>query len=378
MPTNQPPQNIAIIGGGIAGISTAYFLANSPALPPGAKITVVEGTEIAAAASGKSGGFLAKDWHGTPTASLSAMSYDLHAELAGKYGGAEKWGYRTVDTLSVETDATRKSKRAPPVSWLPPNVLSSRSLGDHRTTAQVHPGLLTKFLADQTFTSPNTKLVIGRAVSVKQEDGASRSVVVKTTSGEQEIPADCVVLAAGPWTGKLAVTLLGKKVGGQLGVEGHRAHSIVLKTKETLSAHCLFTSMTLEDGSAGEPEVYTRPDGTTYICGAGDNEPLPDTAADVKASPDAIAKLHKQAHALSHVFDSSKGEADVVAEQACFLPIADRGRPLVGKVKGVEGVYIGSGLSCWGITQGPGMGKCLAEMILEGKAKSADISRLAP
>ena len=99
MPTTQPPQNIAIIGGGIAGISTAYFLANSPALPPGAKITVVEGTEIAAAASGKSGGFLAKDWHGTPTASLSAMSYDLHAELAGKYGGAEKWGYRTVDTL---------------------------------------------------------------------------------------------------------------------------------------------------------------------------------------------------------------------------------------------------------------------------------------
>lgn len=46
---------------------------------------------------------------------------------------------------------------------------------------------------------------------------------------------------------------------------------------------------------------------------------------------------------MSHVFDSSKGEADVVAEQACFLPIADRGRPLVGKVKGVEGVYIGSG-----------------------------------
>ena len=108
---------------------------------------------------------------------------------------------------------------------------------------------------------------------------------------------------------------------------------------------------------------------------------------------------------MSHVFDSSKGEADVVAEQACFLPIADRGRPLVGKVKGVEGVDIGSGsvevllarfrldypgridqsvhelmirLSCWGITQGPGMGKCLAEMILEGKAKSADISRLAP
>ena len=30
---------------------------------------------------------------------LSAMSYDLHKELSDKFGGAENWGYRTVDTL---------------------------------------------------------------------------------------------------------------------------------------------------------------------------------------------------------------------------------------------------------------------------------------
>ena len=30
---------------------------------------------------------------------LSAMSYDLHAKLADEFGGREKWGYRTVDTL---------------------------------------------------------------------------------------------------------------------------------------------------------------------------------------------------------------------------------------------------------------------------------------
>ena len=27
------------------------------------------------------------------------MSYDLHSKLAEEYGGREKWGYRTVDTL---------------------------------------------------------------------------------------------------------------------------------------------------------------------------------------------------------------------------------------------------------------------------------------
>lgn len=27
------------------------------------------------------------------------MSYDLHKELSDKHGGAENWGYRTVETL---------------------------------------------------------------------------------------------------------------------------------------------------------------------------------------------------------------------------------------------------------------------------------------
>lgn len=97
--STQPAKRIVILGGGIAGISTAYYLSHSPSLPSGSSITIIEGTDIAAAASGKSGGFLAKDWHGAATASLSAMSYELHAELAGKYGGKEKWGYRVVDTL---------------------------------------------------------------------------------------------------------------------------------------------------------------------------------------------------------------------------------------------------------------------------------------
>lgn len=34
-----------------------------------------------------------------PRSGLAAMSYDLHEELSDKFGGAEKWGYRTVETL---------------------------------------------------------------------------------------------------------------------------------------------------------------------------------------------------------------------------------------------------------------------------------------
>ena len=192
---------------------------------------------------------------------------------------------------SIETDATRPAKRAPPVNWLPQSLVhSSRSLGTHATTAQVHPRLFTTFIAEQFQKQPNTAVVYGTATSLSMTSDSNGSQTFGPTGvkvrmnatngdfghvngsngtngsdGEQIIPADVVVIAAGPWTGKVALDLLGTQVGRRLGVTGHRAHSIVLKTKEQLTPHCLFTSMTMEDGSVGEPEVYARPDGTTYV-----------------------------------------------------------------------------------------------------------------
>lgn len=144
---------------------------------------------------------------------------------------------------------------------------SHSKLGGHSTTAQVHPGLFTNFFSEQFTSRPNTSLILGRANSLKLNDNKAKSVTIQPKDGgaEQEIPADVVVIAAGPWTGRLALELLGKQVGSRLGVDGHRAHSIVLKTKEPLSAHCLFTHMGLADNTTGEPEVYARPDGTAYM-----------------------------------------------------------------------------------------------------------------
>ena len=47
------------------GLSTAHYLMSDPAFDPNTTVTLVEGTDIAAGASGYAGGFLAKgdDWH---------------------------------------------------------------------------------------------------------------------------------------------------------------------------------------------------------------------------------------------------------------------------------------------------------------------------
>ena len=70
----QETGKITIIGGGIHGVSIAYYLWKR-----GVRSTIVERAGIAAAASGKSGGFLAREWGSGPTGSV-ASTY-LHVAL---------------------------------------------------------------------------------------------------------------------------------------------------------------------------------------------------------------------------------------------------------------------------------------------------------
>ena len=62
---------VCIVGGGVVGASTAYYLTQAGHR----EVTVVEAVEVAHAASGRAGGFLALDWcDGQNTAQLSRQA----------------------------------------------------------------------------------------------------------------------------------------------------------------------------------------------------------------------------------------------------------------------------------------------------------------
>lgn len=54
------PDNILILGGGIIGLSTAYYLLTSPHLPAKSTITLIERTAIAHCASSRAAGIIAE------------------------------------------------------------------------------------------------------------------------------------------------------------------------------------------------------------------------------------------------------------------------------------------------------------------------------
>mgnify|MGYP000367856182 FL=1 len=80
-------------------------------------------------------------------------------------------------------------------------------------------------------------------------------------------------------------------------------------------------------------------------------------------------------HLSTHLMDD---DAQVVAEQACFLPCSEDGLPLIGKVPGFEGLYVATGHSCWGILNGPATGASLAELIVHGHSQLVDLSPYDP
>ena len=97
-----------IVGAGIIGSATAYYLSQSTSSTPSTIHLVESSPELFASASGYAAGFLARDWFSSPSASLGALSFDLHKQLARENNGSEKWGYsRSTGTSLVDQTGQR-------------------------------------------------------------------------------------------------------------------------------------------------------------------------------------------------------------------------------------------------------------------------------
>src|SRR5881296_1906527 len=191
-----PPRHVIVCGAGVMGASVAYFLACR-----GVGVTVVERSGVACAASGKSGGFLALDWcDGSELGPLARASFALHAELAHQLG--TDYGYRRMDTFMLaarERGAVAGGHRVAAPPWLDGAGIVTAALGSTETTAQVHPARFTAALLAAA-QARGTALRIGVVEGVIRRDGAAHGVRV---DGET-LEAEAVVLAMGPWTGRLA------------------------------------------------------------------------------------------------------------------------------------------------------------------------------
>ncbi|KJA25283.1 hypothetical protein HYPSUDRAFT_37773 [Hypholoma sublateritium FD-334 SS-4] len=412
-------KEIIIIGGGIIGCTTAYYLSQhiqGPRTadelgPPaaGLKITLLEASAHGPAqgASGKAGGLVAR-W--AYPKEIVNLSFDEHVQLAEKHGGAERWGWRYVncgswegrgealDLIELDTEAqdgaaTGKSLEktlglpggqkpaASPTkrraSGLPHDLdWVGEALTDSYTpmarsgdTAQVHPYLFTTSMFELAQARGVTH-IHGRATTILQNKGRVTGVeyVDGTTGVTATISATHVVLAAGAWSPTIVPSLP---------IAATRAHSITIRPKDdiAIAPYVLFTEIR-GPASASSPEIYARPDNEVYACGTGDDEPLPRTVDDVVVDPAACDVIYAQVASISRQLRAGTVEK----HQACYLPSVSTGAgPIVGEARKIaKGLYIGTGHTCWGISNAPGSAKALTELIMDGKVTSANLKKLDP
>jgi glycine/D-amino acid oxidase-like deaminating enzyme len=404
-------KNIVVIGGGIIGSTSAYFLSRHPKFNPATHtITLLEATKIAGGASGKAGGLLAL-W--AYPAAIVPLSYRLHKQLADEHGGAERWGYRAVhcgqidakgrplrepSVASAQDRATnekdeesvslqKRSKKAiallkragvpKDLNWVDPeSTIAYEEMGDPRTTAQVHPYMFTTAMV-QLAEEKGVKIVYGSATSINtSEDGSVESVAYtpKDDNTTHTLTATDIVLSAGPWT---------QRVWPLAPISALRAHSVTIRPSRPVSAYALFTSISLpkdfyprtsitrRGSSHVTPEIYARPNNEVYACGEGDRlVPLPATTELVEVDPQRCQDIVDYVGSIS----DELRDGEVTAKQACYLPnVSAGGGPLIGKTK-VKGLVLASGHTCWGIQNGPGTGKLVSEIVFDGEAKSAKIT----
>ena len=348
---------VLICGGGVIGASIAYFLSCR-----GVKVTVIERTGVACAASGKSGGFLALDWcDGTLLEALARRSFALHAALPERISG--EWGYRRLTTYGGSVGTRGRSAQHLP--WLSDNVAIERRLGSTDTTAQVHPGAFTAAMM-RAAQAQGAELRKGRVTGIVRDAGTARVQGVEV-DGER-IEGDAVVIAMGPWS-VLAARWLPLPP-----VFGLKGHSLVFETGTKVPAEALFLEYREPNGRLQSPEVFPRADGTTYVCAISSESPVPLDPGDVAPDPGAIERLHAMCSRLSPAL----GTAKVLASQACHRPVTQDGLPLIGAVSGLDGAYMATGHSVWGILNAPATGEAMAELIVDGAARTIDLAPFDP
>ncbi len=345
-------EDVVIIGGGIAGISTAYFLGKA-----GVKSLVVERDAVGSHASGFAYGGLGSLGGAGPTLAVAAEGVRLHREfsesLHEETGVNTEYRQRPSLSLAFTDEEARAAKHELPwkreqegydVRWvdraearsIEPRIAPAALGGLYvEGTSDVEPYRLMIALA-QAAEKMKTTIRHGSVIGLLRDGDRVRGVRLE----HDEVPCGRVVLAMGPWSGEASTWL-----GLQIPVRSLKGQILRLRAPGA-PFRCSI--------GWGGNYATTKPDGLLWA-GTTEEEVGFDESPTSEARDRIMAALLKMVPSMT--------EAQLVHQTACLRPLSGDGLLLLGKVPGWEGVYIATGGLRSGIVLGPAMGRIIADLI---------------
>ena len=361
--------DVIVVGAGVQGASLAFHLARH-----GASVVVLERETVAAGATGRSSGFVRMHYDLESESRLAWLSFPYFTSWQEMVGAGDP-GFVRTGFLHVMPETLADHVRA--------NVAMQQRLGiptrivDPDEIGRLVPGSVTDDLAvgayepESGYADPSgtaagflaaarrlgARFLQSSRVTAIALDG---DAVVGVDTDRGRVAAPAVAVAAGAWAAELART-----AGLDLPVRAWRHETAYFGLP---GGHGPDFPIVIDEVN----QAYFRPEGHDMMLvgvegrnevGGSPDRPL------AAAGPDAIEDMVRRVCArvpwmTDGTFRTAHGGQDGITPDQ---------RPILGRA-GPDGLYLACGFSGTGFKTAPAIGACLAELILDGRSTTADIS----
>lgn len=373
--TSSAIPNVAdavIIGGGVIGCAIQYHLAQL-----GISNTVLmERDVLGSGSTGRSQAICRMHYSNRVTTELAWQSLQVFSDFDARVGGHSgfvKTGYLVVvneaDQGGLERNVAMHQELGVPASVVSRDDLSElapmvRLYDDERAAWEPNSGYADPYQVTVSFAarSQDAGAVIASRNPAAGIETASGGVRAVTTEAGERIETNTVIVAAGPWSKRV---LAGVGVDVPLMPVRHQV-ATVARSVERVPHH-----PTVGDISQS---FSFRPDGANFTTmGFGDDEEQSDPneypqGIDLDAGALARQKLARRVPGMSDAYYRG-GWSGLFTTTPDWHPILDA-------VPGIDGLFCAVGFSGHGFKLSPAIGKAVAELVAEGKARDVDISPL--
>ena len=377
MPSNPTPSvprtaDAVIIGGGVIGCAIQYNLAQL-----GVPNTVLlERDVLGSGSTGRSQAICRMHYSNPITTELAWQSLQVFADFDARVGGQSgfvRTGYLVVvneaDQGGLERNVAMQQELGVPTSVVSQDDLARLApmvtlYDDERAAWEPESGYADPYQVTVSYSARAQEAgarIVTRNPASGIETSGDRVQAVVTTNGER-IATDTVIIAAGPWSKQV---LAGVGVDVPLIPVRHQV-ATVARPVELVPNH-----PTVGDISQS---FSFRPDGSNFTTmGFGDD----DEQSDPDVYPQGL-ELSEAATARAKLARRVPGMADAYYRggwSGLFTTTPDW-HPVLDAVPGVGGLYCAIGFSGHGFKLSPAIGKSVAELVVEGRARDVDLTPL--
>jgi glycine/D-amino acid oxidase-like deaminating enzyme len=361
--------DVVVVGGGANGTSTAFHLTRLGVR----NVLLLERRWLAAGATGKSGSLVRMHYtneHESRLAFESLKTFrSFHAEVGGDCG-FEPVGFvqlvgrgyadRLARNVAMQQRIGIKTELIPPedLPRLLPGVRADDVGGAawEPESGYADPNA-TAFAFAAAAVRAGARVETGREVTrVVVERG--RVVAVETREGRVATPV--VVLVPGAWARPLLARL-----GLDFGLQPYRIQIAIFRWPEGMArGHPVVIDAIQKSWMRPEASAATL---IGVELGVGHADP---DRYNESVDPEYVAHCREKLAARFPAFAS----ATMRGGWAGMIMMSPDGRPIIDRIPSIDGLYVMVGDSGTSFKTSPAIGRCLAEWIVEGRPRTADLT----